>query len=207
MARPREINGVLIEGTDFSGKSTVARIIAGCLADAVLRRCFLTEHPLVMFIDLEAKRYDDIATRDKFYTSALLMDLHLLPRHAPNVFVVQDRHWLSQVGRNRFFHPNKVEFPVDEIIANHIPFRFNFYLSSDMASKKHRATCRNPSSPRDRFLANNPEIHQRFDEFHLPLLPQDEHWQVLDNSQLSAEQAAQQILAAIERPVAPTAAL
>jgi thymidylate kinase len=196
--RPSEINGVLIEGTDFSGKTTIARIVNGYLTGSVLRRCFLTEHPLVMFIDREARRYDDLETRDKFYTSALLMDLILLPDHRPEAFVVQDRHWLSQVGRNLFFHRYKTDFPVDEIVANHIPFRYNFYLSSDMASRQYRASCRKPNSPRDSLLAANPDIHQRFDEFHLSLLPQQESWHVLDNSSLSAEQTAREIISTIE---------
>ncbi len=198
MIRPSEINGVLIEGTDFSGKSTIAQIVTGYLAGSALRRCFLTEHPLVMFIDREARRYDDIATRDKFYTSALLMDLVLLPDHRPDAFVVQDRHWLSQVGRNLFFHRDNTDFPVEEIIANHVPFRYNFYLSSDIASKQHRASCRKANSPRDSLLAANPDIHQRFDEFHRSLFPQKERWQVLDNSNLTAEQAAREIISAIE---------
>lgn len=198
MARLSEIKGVLIEGTDFSGKSTTARIVAESLADAALRRCFVTEHPLVMFIDREARRYDDIETRDKFYTAALLMDLGLMETHLPSNFIVQDRHWFSQVGRNLFFHRDNPTLPVDEIVERHIPFRFNFYLTSDLSSKRNRASRRSSNSPRDSFLAANPKAHQQFDEFHLRLFPASENWQVLDNSNMSPEETARVIISSIE---------
>jgi thymidylate kinase len=189
------INGLLIEGTDYIGKSSIVRFVMDTLVrrgiQSCHQHCYLCRHPLIDFLESQAKRIDTVIGRDWYYTCAMLLDLFLYqPQES---FVVQERHWLSQVGRNEFFHPG-VEFTTSDVLREcHIPFRFQIYLMSDIESKKQRAQSRPPTSPRDRLLAANPTLHQEYDEYVLGILPQHEQWTVIDTSRLNVQEVAKSI--------------
>jgi thymidylate kinase len=191
------IDGVLIEGVDYVGKTTVARKVAQLLA-AVSRpvdlgRCYVQPSPLVAFLEEEATKYDDMLARDYFYSAALIADLATLT--PPSTYRVQDRHWLTQVGRNAFFHSGDDRLPIRYFEEAHLPFTHNVLLTSSAAAKAERAAMRPAKSPRDRYLKANPDVHQEYEAFLLPLLPPEENWLVLDTTGLSADDVARQVLA------------
>jgi hypothetical protein len=191
------IDGVLIEGVDYIGKTSVARRVTELLAEsrgaAELGRCWVGQSGLVTFLEAEAARFDDMLTRDRYYSAALVVDLATLT--PPSTFRVQDRHWLTQVGRNAFFHPGLEIVPAGCFERTHIPFTHNVVLTSSKAAKADRATQREPKSPRDRYLRANPDVHQAYEDFLLTLLPPEENWFVLDTTGKSIDEVAWQLVA------------
>lgn len=190
------IDGVLLEGVDYVGKTTVARKVAQLLAvsrPVDLGRCYVQPSPLVAFLEEEATKYDDMRARDYFYSAALIADLATLT--PPSTYRVQDRHWLTQVGRNAFFHPGDDRLPIRYFEEAHLPFTQNVLLTSSAAVKAERAAMRPAKSPRDRYLRAHPDIHQEYEDFLLSLLPPEENWLVLDTTGMPADDVARLVLA------------
>jgi thymidylate kinase len=191
------IDGVLLEGVDYVGKTTVARKVTQLLAavsrPVSLGRCYVQPGPLVAFLEEEATKYDDMLARDYFYSAALIADLATLT--PPSTYRVQDRHWLTQVGRNAFFHAGDGKLPIRYFEEAHLPFTHNVLLTSSAAAKAERVAMRAAKSPRDRYLRANPDIHQEYEDFLLSLLPPEENWLVLDTTGMPADDVARLVLA------------
>lgn len=189
--------GVLIEGSDYAGKSTIARIVFDNLQGDKLTvetaKCYLSRNPTVCFLDAEAQRHDDLLVRDQYYSAAIVCDLESARICPPSQFRVQERHWLSQLGRNLFFHPKLKLIPDGYLESRHLSFTTQVMLYSDIASKKRRCHSRPPASPRDRLLLGDPGLHQAYDEFIRSILPSAERWSVIDISEASPAEVASEI--------------
>jgi len=198
------IHGVLVEGVDYIGKSSVCDHLAEVLGARDVRvrlnRCYLERNEVIRELERTAKTLDDAAARDLYYTAAISVDLLVAQetwsQDGPDApWLVQDRHWLTQVGRNRFFaYEHDGGVPIEPLAAVHIPFSHNVLLQSDSASKQARAGTRPPKSPRDRELRANPDRHQEYDRFLTTLVPEDENWLVLDTTGLTMHETAERIL-------------
>ncbi len=203
------IHGILVEGTDYAGKTTVCALVARLLGAAGARarvgHGYLNEGPIFEFFSAEAKRSRDLLQIDWFCSLNMLMDLADCRRQPPERFVVQDQHWLSQVGRNRFFHEDAPGLPTQRIWDEHLPFAHQFYLTSDMPTKRARCRLRPVKSARDAYLRAHPGAHQAYDESMLALLPRDEAWTVIDTSALSPYEVAARIMAAVRPQAGPRA--
>jgi thymidylate kinase len=190
------INGVLIEGVDFVGKTSAASRLVEVLRSegrsVESGKCYLRRSPVIDYLEAYAKTYWTMLDRDILYTAALLADL---ATYEPNpTFVVQDRHWLTQVGRNQFFHPTRDLVSEGTIQRLHIPFKHNVFLKCDLRTKLERCRSRPPNSPRDEYLAATPAAHQEFEALNISLIPAEtESWLVLDTSDLTVDEVALKI--------------
>ncbi|HSE18454.1 MAG TPA: hypothetical protein VLB46_15480 [Pyrinomonadaceae bacterium] len=195
------VNGVLIEGVDFVGKTSVAsRLVEIMQSDGdVVRtgKCYLRQSALIDYLQDCARLYRTMIDRDMLYTAALLADL---ATYTPDpMFVVQDRHWLTQVGRNRFFHSNRELVPNGTIERLRVPFQYNVFLKCDLKTKLVRGGSRLPNSPRDEYLAAHPTAHQDYEALNLSLIPESESWLIIDTSALTIDEVALQIHEYIHR--------
>jgi hypothetical protein len=126
----------------------------------------------------------------------MLLDLELFT--PPDTMLIQDRHWLSQLGRNRFFHPDRELIPDGLRERRHIPFERNVLLTSSLDAKQERARERTAKSPRDRYLVEHPDAHQHYEEFLRELLPDDEDWLVLDTTGQCVDEVVDAVRAALK---------
>lgn len=191
------VDGVLIEGVDYVGKTTVSLRLAQLISKEGRRvsvgRCYLNRTPLIEFLEREAQKSNDMIVRDHYYTAALVSDLALFAH--PDDYRVQDRHWLTQLGRNLFFHTAAGPvIPRPYFLEAHRPFARNVLLTSSAEAKAERAAGRTATSPRDRYLLTHPDVHQEYEEFLRTLLPPAEDWLVLDTTAQSVDEVALQIL-------------
>jgi thymidylate kinase len=198
----RVIPGLLIEGVDFIGKSTVAKCLVDVLKtdghESKMQKCYISGAPVVEFLDQQAARTDSMLERDLYYSAAIVLDIVFFrPLHA---FLVQDRHWLSQAGRNLFFHPNQRLLPVGLVERIHLPFQFNVLLTSSLEAKIERSKGRPSKSPRDRYLKEHPAAHQEYEAFLMQLLPNDERWVVLDTTGQTVDEVVESIRALLDIP-------
>jgi thymidylate kinase len=198
----RIIPGLLIEGVDFIGKSTVAKRLVDVLNssghDSKMRKCYISGAPLVDFLDQQAARTDSMLERDSYYSAAIVLDILLF--RPLRTFLVQDRHWLSQTGRNLFFHPEQELLPPGLVERMHFPFQFNVLLTSNLETKIERSRDRPSKSPRDRYLREHPASHQEYEAFLMQLLPNDEHWVVLDTTGQTVDEVVESIRAFLGGP-------
>jgi thymidylate kinase len=196
------INGVLIEGVDFVGKtSAVSRLMEMMQSEGrsvESGKCYLRRTPVIDYLEAYAKSFWTMIDRDILYTAALLADLATY-KPSPE-FVVQERHWLTQIGRNQFFHPNRELVSRDTIERLRIPFEHNIFLKCDLKTKLTRCRSRPPDSPRDEYLAANPDAHQDFEALNISLIPAGtESWLILDTSDLTIDEVASKIKEYIDR--------
>jgi thymidylate kinase len=204
------INGVLFEGIDYSGKTSVTKALVGRLAErgiaAERRGCYVSRTPLVHMIDRRALLTDSLRDRDVYYSASMLLDLQLMHRELdPDLFLVQDRHWFSQVGRNDFFHAGDEIVDRQLLIEPHVPFRTQVYLWCDVAAKAERVVSRSPKSPRDALLAGDRSLHQAYDDFTRDLLPSDEQWSVIDTSSRSVDEVVDAVINLLPSTTQPVA--
>ncbi|WP_315792652.1 MULTISPECIES: hypothetical protein [unclassified Bradyrhizobium] len=185
MERP-VLNGIVIEGTDFVGKTTLANNLLGCLArfglNAFHRKCFLSKEPIIQFLSAPSEGRS-LEESDWMLTAAYLLD-DINPRELDN-FAIQERNWISQVARNRFFHGEKFVEYSRRIEQRHYQFSTQIYLHSCIDAKRARAASRPPKGTRNALLSSDPVLHQEFDEFSMSILPKNEQWLIVDTSSLS----------------------
>jgi thymidylate kinase len=194
------IYGLLIEGTEESGKTTVSHLVARTLAEhgiaSQVGHGYVHGNRLLDRFLAAARGTTDLLEIDWYYSANMLLDLALCRRALPREFVVQDRHWLSQVGRNEFFHA-AAPLPTELIEAQHLPFAYNVYLKSDAGTKRERATLRPPSSLRDAYLRKHSDVHQQYDEYLERRLPRAERWSVIDTTGRTPDEVAALIVAPV----------
>jgi thymidylate kinase len=192
------VRGLLIEGVDYAGKTTIMDGLAERLESqrcSVFRRaCFMHEHPIIEALLGLAKASDRMDVRDTCYTSSILLDLTLPPLPSLPGYLLQERHTLTQIARNTFFYDDRVRWQVDTMMRLRRRFTCQIYLTSDLATKRIRTRTRPPKSPRDALLANDPSLHQKFDDFSRNSLPADEDWLIVDTSGRNVPHICRQIL-------------
>lgn len=202
MPSTETIAGLLIEGVDYSGKTSVATALAGFLRDrGVLTRglaCFVNAHPIIDRLLAIARESDRLEERDACYTASLLLDLTLPVLPASRSYLIQERHALTQIARNRFFYEDHDRWQIEEIERLRPRFSCQVYLWSDLAAKRVRTRSRPPKSPRDAMLAADRDRHQRYDDYMRSHLPADEQWLVVDTSPLTVANVAQRIVQHLE---------
>jgi thymidylate kinase len=196
------IDGILIEGSEQSGKTTVCHLVASALAEHGIAthvgHGYIHANRLLDRFLTASRKASDLLELDWYYSANILLDLTLCRRALPREFVVQDRHWYSQVARNEFFH-GSAPLPTELIEAQHIPFTYNVFLKSNLVTKLARARARRSTSMRDAYLRKRPVLHQSYDEYLERRLPRDERWQVIDTSALSPDEVAARIVAPVLR--------
>ena len=189
------LDGVLIEGVDYVGKTTVALRLAELIRqdgrEVSVGRCYVDRTPLIEFLEREAQKSADMIVRDHYYTAALISDIAAAVQ--PSDYRVQDRHWLTQLGRNMFFHTGEQVFPARYFSEAHRPFARNVLLTSSASAKADRAASRPAKSPRDQYLLARPDLHQKYEAFLQTLVPAEEDWLILDTTELSVDEVAREI--------------
>lgn len=190
--------GVLVEGVDYSGKtsacSVVERILQSKGMTPTRNACFLYDHPIIRRLLALAKTSDDMVFRDTCYTASLLLDLSLTDPLCLGGFRIQERHVLTQIGRNSYFYDDQENWQIDTMRRMRPLFSHQIYLTSNIEAKNSRTRSRRPKSPRDALLAADPGLHQHYDDAMRVSLPPGENWHVIDTSDLTIDQVAQAIL-------------
>ncbi len=183
---PKLIPGLLIEGTDFIGKTTlVERILQQHNHHSLQhRKCFLSASPVVRELSSWVDEVD-LERRDYLLTASYFLDS--LEEFDQQRLALQERYWLSQYTRNMFFHREKLGVLSKRILEHHHDFHAKVYLYSNITAKKERSSGRTPKGARDKLLASDPLLHQDFDDFSLEVIKHDKSWHIIDTSEMSRE--------------------
>ncbi|MFD9004272.1 hypothetical protein ACFV0T_25505 [Streptomyces sp. NPDC059582] len=225
------VPGILIEGHEYSGKSTLARQVS----DGLRRRAptvraahaTLSGDPLVRSLLDEALSVFDGAEHHDFRhpptwrrfnsrrSAQLILDTDLFGRRrpVPGEILVQDRYWLAQYAFNQYFTPAE-GYLSPAWIASCVPrFAVQVYLTCDAATRRRRAAARDGAKakhPLNAFLRRHLDDVARLETFTTTLVHDSPHWLVLASDRLSPQEMTDAVLerfdAATGRPPAQTPA-
>ncbi|MET7478630.1 hypothetical protein ABZT17_30290 [Streptomyces sp. NPDC005648] len=226
----RPVPGILIEGHEYSGKTTLARGVADALMHRGLKvrtaHGTMTHDPLVRSLldealtvfagtDHHGFRHPETWRRFNSRRSAqLLLDTELFwqsePR--PGEILVQDRYWLPQYAFNHYFTPAE-SYLSEAWIASRVPkFTVQVYLTCDTATRRRRAAARDGDGalakhPLNAFLRRHLDEMAGLDRFTTGLVEDSPEWLVLRSDRLSPQELTDAVLGRFDaRPAEPVAA-
>jgi thymidylate kinase len=215
MDRP-VLPGILFEGHECSGKTTVARLVAADLRAAgwnvAQAHATVTTSPLLDAMLGEAvATFEDSADRpfrdprlwrrfNSVRSAQLMIDAEMVAQREPAGpldVLVQDRYWLTQHAFNTFLTPD-ARYLTPEWIRTHAPrFTVQVYLTCDPASRLERTAARRRRPAKhavNAFLQRHMDEIVRLDELTVGQLVDDAEWTVLSSTGGTARALADQIL-------------
>jgi hypothetical protein len=205
-----KVQGVLLEGGCFSGKSSVAKALEHLLAahglQPQLGHCYVcNDEENVRLHAMALSSFADqlpVSFRDPNYfrefnryrSLNVMHDANLLRHRAwpPQIVQVQDRHWFSQHCQNDYFTPDIDSLPLSWRTDSAPRFDLHVFLSiSDGAlrSRAQRAQRAGEHGVHRHFRRFATELAD-FESHCRNLWPSDPAWIMLDMDQLSADAAA-----------------
>lgn len=212
------VPGVLIEGHEYSGKSTLARHVVqalrqdgfpvlsahGCMTDDPAVRLLLGE-VLSMFAGVDPGRYREPAVWRRFnalrsaqiMADARLAESRLDQARERGELVVLDRYWLAQHAFNRFFTPGE-EYLSQAWVDRAAPdFTVQVYLRCEPETRRRRDTERplSPKHPLNTFMRSNLDGVDALDEVTAELIDGDSRWLVLWSDREEPHSLAGRVLA------------
>jgi thymidylate kinase len=215
MERP-VLPGILFEGHECSGKTTVARLVAADLkaagwnvaqAHATVSASGLLDAMLheavAIFEDSAGRPFRDPRLWRRFNSvrsAQLMIDAEMVAQREPpgphDVFV-QDRHWLTQHAFNTFLTPD-AHYLTPEWTRTHAPrFTVQVYLTCDPATRLERTAARRHRPAKhavNAFLQRHTDEIALLDELTIEQLLDDAEWTVLSSTGCTARALADQVL-------------
>ncbi|MFF1659160.1 hypothetical protein [Streptomyces sp. NPDC058255] len=210
------VYGVLLEGNNYSGKSSVARALGQKLTargDTVRQRhCYVVDSEASM--DLQRQAFDAVkGWEGRPYPDAdllrgfnvrksaqILVDSGLIRESAADLnsgaIVIQDRHWFTQYCSNEFFNPGEGLLS-EAWLCRHAPrFTVQVYLTCTQEERERRARLR--IGPEKHNLNAYQRAHlselASYDAFCRSVIEDDLSWQIIETDQLPPEAVADSIL-------------
>ena len=213
-----EINGLLLEGGEYSGKTSVANALEKMLTQKGLKitrgHAVLTRSPVIMMLNKEAfrslPRHIPLAFPDKNFfkrfnglrTAQLMLDMvaaqeQLSKFTGPDTFLIQDRHWHSQKFMNLFFSPGALDGETRWLEAHQIKFKHKVYLTCAHKTRLQRSK-KYPKygafAALDEYFLFHVAKVDIFDQFCIDLIQKEGGWIIMDTTGKKPEEIAQDIL-------------
>ncbi|MGW1728823.1 hypothetical protein ACWCQK_38910 [Streptomyces sp. NPDC002306] len=230
MDRP-PVPGVLIEGHEYSGKSTLARHVTHALrrrgASVRAGHATLTPDPLVRLLLDDALAVFATAPHHGFRhpptwrrfnsrrSAQLVLDTDLFHRQPPDprTLLVQDRYWLAQHAFNTYFTPGQDYLSQAWTASRAATFTVQVYLTCDAATRRRRAAARDGDGakhPLGAFLRRHLDDVAALETFTTALVKDRPDWLVLHSDRFSPQEMTDAVLARLDaatalRPARPTA--
>ncbi|MBT2896390.1 AAA family ATPase [Streptomyces sp. McG3] len=213
------VHGVLLEGINYSGKSTVARLLGEKLAMRGhvprQRHCYAVESSISQELQRQAfesvQNWEDRAFPDADLMRAfnirksaqILVDSGLIAESDAGAdadaesVIVQDRHWFTQYCSNEFFNPGEGLLS-KPWLRQHAPrFTVQVYLTCSQEERLRRASQR--TGPEKHNLNSYQRAHltelASYDAFCKSLIRNDPAWQIIQTDSVGADVVADTILA------------
>lgn len=187
------INGLLIEGGGYTGKTTVCQLLTERLKKQNIEynHLILGNSSLEKSILKQASRSSNVFESAQLYAASFILDLVNFEA-TEDIFYLQDRSWLSILSMNQLFLQDPELFAY--IHENRFAFRWNVLLTVDPEIKKERFLQREKRSIFNQYSQDHPEIQTEINQFILEQIPSDEEWLIIDTSYLSPNEIVEKIM-------------
>lgn len=205
------IDGLLVEGLNYSGKTTLARAVERELGARGARvrsgHCYLFDEPIVAA--LQKLSFNGIVAENAngFPDPRLLKPFNALrsaqiiadsqfarDRQWPGL-LVQDRQWFSQLCNNEFFTPGEGFLSAEWIERNAPRFTVQLYLTCSPQVRLERVGKRPAveSHALNTYLRANVESFPRFEETCLELVDRYGGFEVVNSDDLDIDAFARKV--------------
>lgn len=190
------IHGLLVEGADYTGKSTICTLLTRRLQTENINvqhnHCFLNSDSIVHFLYEQGSTTQDLHQALHFFAAGILVDVDLfVPKK--DIFYIQDRNWLTFHCITELFKEKIPIIPNNFILDKHIPFKWNVLLVSDPETKKKRFEKRTKRTAFNQYFFENPNELQKYEQLLKQKIPENENWLIIDTSKTTAEEVADRI--------------
>lgn len=211
-ANPVVIPGLVLDGLNYSGKTTVLRLLQTKLCSSGFacdyRKCILGQDAATS--ELHDRAFDLLSAEpaDRFPDPAYLgafnaamsgllrldTERQRSARYARPV--LQDRHWLSQYLNNEFFTPGVGQLAPQWVRDRAPRFSCHVYLTCSHASRmrRHRSAGRIAAHRLNRYLIKHIEQFAAFENANLERLARLEFIEVIDTDLRQPEEIAEWLL-------------
>ncbi|SDG83684.1 hypothetical protein SAMN05216553_11217 [Lentzea fradiae] len=213
------VQGILLDGHECSGKTTIARLITdglrargrgvtlshgtltkGGLVDAMLREAVAT------FDGAQDRPFRDPRLWRRFNgirSAQLVVDAELAAERGPaepGAVHVQDRYWLTQQSFNTFLTPGEVYLAPEWARTRAPRFAVQVYLTCSAAARRERMAARTGPAKHsvNAFLHRHLDEIVRLDELTTRLVADDPEWTVLRSDLCSERELAEQVLGLLD---------
>ncbi|MDD4352895.1 MAG: hypothetical protein PHN56_00405 [Candidatus Nanoarchaeia archaeon] len=184
------IEGCLLEGVDYAGKTSIAKKLIEKLKKENVRVKYNKDYISDNYFSKKLISKGDklIApdiSQDLFYIITKIIDINNYKINKKE-FIIQDRYLLSTLNHFSFFYLNKNR-DIFKIYDKGIHFKKNIYLTSTLSTKIERFKKNKPTDSFDIYLSNNLDMFQEYDNFCLSNVPKSEDWKIIQTDNLSIE--------------------
>lgn len=216
-----DVPGVMIEGYNYSGKSTLAKVVAEDLRvrgltvreshgtfthESIVDNLF--RQALVDFADISheearARPFPDpglFRQFDALKAAQLMIDTEFARGGSlvdPGTVYVQDRYWLSQYAGNFVLSPGE-EFLTDRWMRQRAPrFTVQIYLTCTDETRQKRCDARGAAAERhvlNSYLRHHLDGVIEMDRVAVDLVQDDPEWTVLYSDDLGPQELADQVV-------------
>ena len=191
------LNGILIEGMDYSGKSTVCDLIGETLKDRGFivekNHLYLSDNFIVKFLFNKAILTERSEDYHLLYAAGCLLDQFLF-REKIGVFYIQDRNWLTHESWASIEFSKSSEVPADYFLKNHRSFKWNVLLTISYEELRERFLQREKKSYLNERIFEDKEFFLNYHEYLISRIPLDENWLILDTSNLIPDEVVKKIV-------------
>jgi thymidylate kinase len=191
------LNGILLEGMDYSGKSTVCDLLEETLKERgfVVKKnhFYLSDNFIVKFLFNKAISTEGSEDYHLLYAAGCLLDRFLF-REEPGIFYIQDRNWLTHDAWASIEFSETSEVPAGYFLKNHKPFKWNVLLTISYEKIQERFSQREKRSYLNERLFEDKEVFLNYHEYLISRIPSDENWLILDTSNLMPDEVVKKIV-------------
>lgn len=191
------IRGVLIEGVNAVGKSTVSQKLKEILTKngikLELNHIFFSRNPLVKFTWNKSQETENTPEEPYYFGIGTVLDLNLFfPKS--DLFYIQDRNWLSLECWIKFFHPDKQFGPENFLLKNHHRLQWNVFLTASYETVMARNLQRDKKSSHADSILESEDKFIEYTNFCISKIPANENWIVIDTDDTTPDEVVEQIL-------------
>lgn len=209
------ISGILLDGHECGGKTSLARLIAaelrarghevtqshGTLTKGGLVDAMLSE-AVAVFDGAADRPFRDLGLWRRFNSvrsAQLIVDAELAAQQRPpghEAIRVQDRYWLTQHSFNTFLTPGECYLAPEWIRARVPRFAVQVYLTCAPAARRERMAAREGPAKHavNDFLRRHLDEIVRLDELTIRQIADDPEWTVLRSDRSTAPELAEHVL-------------
>jgi len=190
---------ILLEGTELSGKTTLAKSIRQRLANEgfsiVVNSGPINKVSGLVNIPLNiAKRIRSPSFKELLYTFSLVVDRDPKETHPEVDLFIQERYFPSVMAYSRVFNSFGINRYVGDYIQRFYPsFDINILVKTSLETRLERIKARNVKTKLDKMIEERPQLASELEREIQRILCKERNYFELDTDEMNIDKATEEI--------------